>query len=180
MVNVNTHVRERFKACVMFVHHVGHGDKDRERGAYALRGNADTRILVKSYKGGCSLHSMKIKDGAPFQPIAFEPSPVVIPGLQDSEGEPVTSLVMEPVEYIPPTEEKALPNQQAQALAVLHDMKAATGQEWQKKLVALKVIKGKSHKQIFQRIKKVLRDNELVDENCGVFSPAEQNSNADR
>ena len=64
--NVNTHIRERFKACVMFVHHVGHGDKDRERGAYALRGNADARILVKSYKDGCSLHSMKNKDGAAF------------------------------------------------------------------------------------------------------------------
>ena len=176
LVNVNTHIRERFKACVMFVHHVGHGDKDRERGAYALRGNADARILVKPYKDGCSLHSMKNKDGAAFQPIAFEPSTVIIPGIKDSEGELVTSLVMEPVDYIEPTKEAALPQQKAQALAVLKDIAPASPNDWKDKLIALRVIKGKSTKQIFYRLKKALLDAELIVNNCGLLSPAEVES----
>ena len=173
LVNVNTHIREQFKACVMFVHHVGHGDKDRERGAYALRGNADARILVKPYKDGCSLHSMKNKDGAGFQPIAFEPSQVVIPGIKDSEGEPVTSLVMEPVDYIEPSKETALPQQQAQALAVLKDIAPTSPSDWKDKLIRLQVIKGKSTKQIFYRLKKSLHDAGLITDSCGLLSPAE-------
>ncbi|MEE9304117.1 MAG: AAA family ATPase [Thiotrichaceae bacterium] len=180
LVNVNTHIREQFKACVMFVHHVGHSDKERERGAYALRGNADTRILVKPYKGGCSLHSMKNKDGAPFQPIAFEPSTVVIPRLQDSEGELVTSLTMGQIEYIEPTKEAALPHQQAQALAVLKDIAPATPADWKAKLISLKVIKGKSTKQIFYRLKKALLEAELIVDNCGLLSPAEENHDEER
>jgi hypothetical protein len=178
--NINTRLREQHNACVLLVHHVGHGDKDRERGAYALRANADSRILVKPHKSGCSLHSLKVKDGAPFPPVAFEPSPIVIPGLFDSEGELVTSLVLSPVEYVPPADEKALPNQQAQALAVLRDMKSATAPEWKEKLISLQVIKGKSHKQIFNRIKTGLSNTELVKESCGVFSPADQDSDPER
>lgn len=176
LANINNRLRTAHNACVLLVHHVGHADKDRERGAYALRANADSRILVKPYKAGCSLHSLKVKDGVPFQPVAFEPSPVIIPGLFDSEGEHVTSLVMEPVEYIAPCDEKSLPNQQAQALAVLRDMKSATGPEWKDKLISLEVIKGKSHKQIFQRIKTRLLEAELVTDSCGLFSPAGSNS----
>jgi len=175
LVNIGRYIRDAHNACALLVHHVGHGAKDRERGAYALRGNADTRIQVKSYKDGCSLHSMKVKDGAPFQPIAFEPQTVVIPGIVDSEGEVVTSLTMGEVEYIEPVLEAALPHQQAQALAVLRQMKSATGPEWKEKLVALRVIKGKSHKQIFHRIKTALETAKLVVENLGNFTPAEGN-----
>ncbi len=35
----------------ILVHHVGHGDKSRERGAYRLRANADRRFMVQRDDG---------------------------------------------------------------------------------------------------------------------------------
>jgi hypothetical protein len=44
--------------------------------------------------------------------------------------------------------------------------------EWKDKPVSLPVIKGKSHKQIFRRVKKGLSEAELIVDSCGLFSPA--------
>ena len=121
--NVNTHLRARFDACILIVHHVGHNGKDRERGAYALRGNADARMLVKGEPGySCSLHSLKMKDGPLFEPVAFRTISMTIPGITDSEGESVTSLVLEMTEYVDPDNVKKLPEQIRGAFAVLVDM----------------------------------------------------------
>jgi hypothetical protein len=57
-------------------------------------------------------------------------------------------------------------------------MKSATGPEWTEKLVALKVIKGKSHKQIFHRIKTSLENAKLVTQKLGLFTPAAPDSDA--
>lgn len=173
LVNVGRYIRDAHNACALLVHHVGHGDKDRERGAYALRGNADTRIQIKTYKNGCSLHSLKVKDGAPFQPIAFEPQTVVIPGILDSEGDVVTSLTMGQVEYVEPTMEAALPHQQAQALAVLKDIAPATPADWKDKLINLQILKCRYPRQAFNRVKKNLIQAGLVTDSCGLLNPVE-------
>jgi hypothetical protein len=98
--NINVHLRARYRCAVIIIHHVGHGDKDRERGAYAIRGNADARILVQRRKEPMTVEMTcrKMKDGPSFDPLWFRGRIVVLPDLFDSEGEPQTSLVLERVE----------------------------------------------------------------------------------
>ena len=166
LVNVGRYIRDAHSACALFVHHVGHGDKARERGAYALRGNADTRIHVKPYKDGCSLHSLKVKDGAPFLPIAFEPQTVVIPGILDSEGDVVTSLTMGQVEYIEPATIKTLPPQQLKALTVLQTMGPSLAIDWKKELVKQEIIQ--PDRRYFNKVKAALIRASLVEEKHGL------------
>ncbi|MCB1746303.1 MAG: bifunctional DNA primase/polymerase [Gammaproteobacteria bacterium] len=87
-------LRERFDATVLVVHHVGHGDKKRERGSYALRGNVDARLLVERTNDLESLVTCeKMKDAERFAPMRA--SLAVVPlGIVDSEGRPVTSLTV--------------------------------------------------------------------------------------
>lgn len=88
---------------VMLVHHTGHGDKGRERGAYQIRGNADVRILIERDESGTgdvlTVTNLKNKDDRLFDPInlTFE---VVHLGL-DEDGDSVTSLVIAGTEMLP-------------------------------------------------------------------------------
>ncbi len=125
MKNVNLCFRDRFNAGTMIVHHVGHGANDRERGAYAIRGNADSRILIKREPNfSCSMHSKKMKDAPEFSPVAFETKIETIPGLLDSEGEPVSSLVLIMTDYVESSTDGNLTKRQSQALATLEAMYA--------------------------------------------------------
>lgn len=81
---------------ISFVHHVGHGDKTRERGSYAIRGNMDNRTLITRDGNGLgrviTVESLKVKDGENFKPVNLTYEVVVIG--QDVDGDDVTSLVM--------------------------------------------------------------------------------------
>jgi hypothetical protein len=68
------------------------------------------------------MHSLKVKDGQAFDPLAFRPVIQALPGLTDSEGAPVTSLVLERVEYVDPSTVKKLSDPMERALAVLEEM----------------------------------------------------------
>ena len=125
MKNVNLCFRDRFNAGTMIIHHVGHGTNDRERGAYAIRANADSRILIKREpECSCSMHSKKAKDAPEFHPVAFNTKVVIIPGLQDSEGEKVSSLVLEMTDYVESAKDDGLTKRQSQALATMRTMYA--------------------------------------------------------
>lgn len=87
-------LRERFDCTVLVVHHVGHGDKKRERGSYALRGNVDTRLLIERTDDLASLMTCeKSKDAERFKPLAVRLQLVPL-GFDDHEGRPVTSLAV--------------------------------------------------------------------------------------
>ena len=81
---------------VLLIHHTGHGDKGRERGAYQIRGNADVRILVQRDEDGkgrvITISNLKNKDDCLFEDInlGFE----VIELGTDADGDPVSSLVI--------------------------------------------------------------------------------------
>lgn len=124
LANVNVHVRARFQSAVIVVHHVGHGDKERERGAYALRGNSDCRVLVKRMVGEIttSLHCLKTKDSPRWEPIGFQGRVIEFPELYDSEGEPQTSLYFERAHYAPPPEKQSLGSKQWKALSALEEL----------------------------------------------------------
>lgn len=81
---------------VLFVHHTGHGDKSRERGAYQIRAMADNRILVTRDDNGkgrvVTVSGEKCKDGELFEP--FNLTYEVVEVGTDQDGDPVTSCVM--------------------------------------------------------------------------------------
>ena len=191
--NVNLYIRSTTGACIPIVSHVGHGDKERERGAYCIRGNVDFRILVKregsTDERRCSMHHLKSKDGPLFDPASFRAEVVTLPGVLDSENEESTSLVLESIEYVPQKDAKSLPEKTEQCLVVLQDLHGTASEnlssrgydplgakvqskDWMAECVRRKVIKGKSpasEKAQFQRIKRELKDGKLILVD-GVFS----------
>lgn len=178
LVRINATIRQSFNAAVIVVHHVGHGDKERERGAYAIRANADSRVLIKREPGfRCSIHCLKMKDGKEFDPVAFQAHVVTIPGVYDNYGEGVTSLSLSRVDYVPEGDQRKLSPQKAQALGVLEEMYREKGDnmeqrgkkradanvflfEWQDKLQACKIIK--DYKQARTYIKNALLKEGVV------------------
>jgi len=85
--NVDSLLRIPYNACVLIVHHAGHGDKNRGRGSSALKGALDAEYSVTKQSRTSpiegeiqtiSLHSTKMKDAAPPQPKAFDLVPVHI------------------------------------------------------------------------------------------------------
>jgi len=195
--NVNVHIRTPTGACVGIVAHVGHGDKERERGAYCIRGNVDFRIIVKRdglpQERRCSMFSLKTKDGPLFPPASFKAEIITLPGVVDSEGEESTSLALESIEYVPQKDRKSLPEKTEQCLVVLQDLyQSATdnladrgydpmgakvqSKDWQAECIRRKVIKGNtsaSKKTQFQRIKGELKKGELILVDGVFVAPAE-------
>lgn len=60
-------IRRETGAGVLVIHHTGKGNQDTERGSSALRGAADTMILVKNDDGRITVSCEKQKDAAPFE-----------------------------------------------------------------------------------------------------------------
>ena len=89
-------VRRAFGCTILIIHHTGHGEKTRARGAMALKAaldaeyrlerNADDRIL---------LAATKMKDAELPEQMRMELITVTIPGLFDKKGRAVTSAAIE-------------------------------------------------------------------------------------
>lgn len=95
-------IRTRYRCSVLLVHHTGHGDKTRARGAMALKGALDAEYrLEKGEDGVTRLEATKMKDAELPEPMAFKLRSVEL-ALLDDEGKAVTSAVLDPVEYEPP------------------------------------------------------------------------------
>jgi hypothetical protein len=168
--NVNLFIRAPTGACVIIVAHVGHSDKERERGAYCLRGNVDFRILTKRdgipQDRRCSMFSLKTKDGPLFPPASFQAEVVTLPLVLDSEGEASTSIVIDSTEYVPAADVKKMPEKNEQCLAILEDLtQQAPGGKvkataWFDECVRKKVVQGKdsnSRRAQFGRTKSQLK-----------------------
>jgi uncharacterized membrane protein len=69
-------LRRETGAAVLLVHHTGKNSSDIERGSSALRGAADTMILVKREKEVISLSCEKQKDAERFEPSQWRLQPV--------------------------------------------------------------------------------------------------------
>ncbi len=107
-VRVLDEVRAATGACVLLVHHVGHGDKSRGRGSSVLFGALDAAYLVERDEDGTvRLTARKMKDAELPAPLAFRAATVEL-GIVDEEGEPVTSAVLHAAAYVaPPAKGKA-------------------------------------------------------------------------
>lgn len=100
-------LRWKYKSTILYVHHPGHGDKTRGRSSSSLPAALDTDYrLEKDDQGTIRMEARKIKDGAFPEPKAFKLREVEL-GMQDEDGEEITSVVFQEVSYTPrPSEGK--------------------------------------------------------------------------
>lgn len=87
-------LRRQYGCTILVVHHTGHADKNRARGAIALKAALDAEYrLVNDDK--LLLTATKMKDSETPPPVAMELVPVELPGIVDEYGNPVTSAAIE-------------------------------------------------------------------------------------
>lgn len=99
--NMDIHLRGRFGATVLIVHHTGHGEQDRSRGASSLRAAMDHEYRLEDKSGIRELTCTKAKESEPPSPMTFRLQPIVLDGWKDSSGEFITSAVLVPTNEKP-------------------------------------------------------------------------------
>ena len=91
-------LRYRYGCSVLVVHHPGYGNKSRSRGGSALPAAVDTEFVLSVERDDTRiLTCTKQKDAEPPSDMAFRLKQIDL-GFEDDEGEPVTSVVLEPTE----------------------------------------------------------------------------------
>jgi KaiC/GvpD/RAD55 family RecA-like ATPase len=129
-----TKLSKHFGCCVIAIHHVGHTEKDRERGGSQIKGNADGRICMEraqtppmipidgSKTFETVLHVVKVKNG----PDAIDLKATLFEFKlgQDSDGDDVTTLVVDRIEETETAPEPATDKRTA-AVILRHEYLAA-------------------------------------------------------
>jgi hypothetical protein len=96
-------LRAQYRATVLLLHHTGHSDKSRGRGAMALLGALDAEYRMdKDDSGVIRLDAVKLKDAEKPEPMAFRLRTVEL-GIEDEDGNQVTSAVLDETDYQPPS-----------------------------------------------------------------------------
>lgn len=132
------------KGARVVLHHVGHKDKDRARGSYALIAALDANIHVRRVetagngRPGCILESRKQRDDEKPEPLAFATE--VISLGENSQGRWQSSLILKriPASNVTVVEVK-LNSKQQQMVALLQKHGAMSDDEFARRLVAGKV-----------------------------------------
>ena len=87
-------IRDSFDCAALFLHHTGHLEKDRPRGAYSIIGNADVLLQLEKLDNKLSkLVVRKMKDAESPEAMIFQLTVVELGGL-DEDGNPITSVVL--------------------------------------------------------------------------------------
>lgn len=108
------YVRRPHNATALIVHHTGHGEKERSRGAYALTCGVDFEYRVKrGHDGIIVVDNTKMKDGEKPEPMAFTADEIKLVG---DDGQRMTSLALELTEI--PERETATTIPRAQRVAL--------------------------------------------------------------
>ncbi|HRT43378.1 MAG TPA: helicase RepA family protein [Phycisphaerae bacterium] len=110
-------IRQRYGCTILVVHHAGHGDKTRARGAIALKAALDAEYRLAN-DDRLLLTATKVKDAETPPPLALRLVTVELPDLLDDYGNPVTSAAIEVVD--------------ADTGALVSQAKAAMSGKWQK------------------------------------------------
>lgn len=91
-------IRQRYHCCILLVHHSGHADKSRARGAIALLGSLDAEYqITKAGDGLIVMQSTKQKDNDHPVPLSWMLSRFDLLSNND-EGNPLHSAVLIPSE----------------------------------------------------------------------------------
>ena len=161
------HIRFRYDATVMNIHHTGHGDKERGRGTSSIRAALDIEYLLSSNGTTRTLKPTKAKDMPRPAPLMFGLKEIELPWT-DTDGDREKSVILEVVNgsaTMPDT--KASPNIRlgVESLCALVD---ATGSDeitleaWRQEFYARHP--GDSHdakKKAFQRVRTDLVANHV-------------------
>jgi len=91
-------LRRRYGCTILVVHHTGHADKNRARGAIALKAALDAEYRLSGNDTGLKLSATKMKDAETPNPLSLELVRVELPGVVDDYGNPVTSAAVEVVD----------------------------------------------------------------------------------
>ncbi|MGD9126057.1 MAG: helicase RepA family protein [Planctomycetia bacterium] len=111
-------IRNKYQCTLLVVHHSGHSDKGRARGAIALKAALDAEYqLVKKGKD-LLLTSTKMKDAEIPAPLAMELDSIDLPGVFDDYGEQVTSAAVEIID--------------ANIEAIVSQVQSGSRSKWQK------------------------------------------------
>ena len=112
-------LRAQFPECVIvIIHHSGHTDKQRARGAMALKGALDFEYRLEKSDATIRLTNTKMKDAEPPAPIAF-----TLEGVQIGDGASSAALV----EIEAPARTVILRGKDQVAMAALSDALAQHG-----------------------------------------------------
>jgi hypothetical protein len=96
-------LRDRFKCCLIYVHHTGHAEKSRARGPYALMANTDAAFRIERpdlEQLVVTVTAGRMKDCEPPAPFSLAARKVQTGDL-DEDGNPITTLILEPSETVP-------------------------------------------------------------------------------
>lgn len=185
-------IREAFGCAVMVIHHCGHGGHH-PRGHSALTGAADAQVSVKKMKSGnFEVAVEKMKDGSEGERIFNRLKSVDIG--RDSDGQPMTSCVVEPADEETGATGGGRSERDEQALGVLREMLDSQGKDapeslglapgttviktrdWRKRLDA-EVLHVKNKSDAFKRLVEKLKDREEIEEKGEyVWTPASSSS----
>jgi hypothetical protein len=97
--NLDVHLKRRYGATVLLVHHTGHVEKGRARGASALEADTDAAYVIARTPGErqVTVSRERFKDSGDLPPLAYR-ADVVDLGEIDDDERPVTSLALVPID----------------------------------------------------------------------------------
>ena len=129
-------IRTTYNCGMLVIHHPGHGNKDRARGAMALPGALDALYRVdRDALGTVRFEPQFMKDAAIPDALAFTMRVVELPIL-DEDGRPETTCVLEATDFVPKAAPENTGKHQRTMIRVLHDLydqaraeKVKTGQD---------------------------------------------------
>ncbi|GEM_PF-7100388 len=113
-------VKDQWDATVLIVHHTGHSDKSRARGAIALKGALDHEYKIqKDESGTITMSPKKTKDGTPPPEICFEITPLELV----INETPANSAALKKIDqkFLIKKNKKKLTNQQRRALEIFYN-----------------------------------------------------------
>jgi hypothetical protein len=87
-------IRSKYGSVVLVNHHVGHGEKDRTRGAYAIRANPDAQIIFKKENDVVTVENIRQRDGPKFAPMSFRIVQHELGLTMPGTDRPVTSVAL--------------------------------------------------------------------------------------
>lgn len=169
------------KATILIIHHVGHGNKERERGSISIAQDVDWRYRVErtSETSITTLINMKSRDAERPPPLSWRMESVPLPWVEDDGNGgwiPMSSLVPVPIENQPaPPKPEYLPKAQRIALDALRTALIEHGVEgkgvvsvaedqWREAAYEAGISKGKQEakRQAFVRTSRELTENGKV------------------
>ena len=179
---------QTFDCAVILVHHTGVNQeaKGRARGSSAWRGALDNQILVTTAGDNIKLEQVKQKDSELADPIYLERVPVHLQGWFDEDGEPISTLVLEPDENGAKNEEsKPLSKNSQRALQAYRQAAETKGlldehgnfagvnlEDW--RAVFYQNCSGKAQRQLFNKaIKDLTEEKQDLIKIGGIFQMAD-------